>query len=456
MGESRSIAVPEVMGRMAVRNILIGKVLSGHEDSGLSYVRQTRHRPGVGHPRNAHACAVVVPAGRIGAFRTRHVRVFPPTARRASRQTLHDVQIPHHDQPPGRRRQPAPGRRSADAVWDEWLRSTSLDELPELFNVLKGDMSLVGPRPLLMEYLERYTPEQARRHEVKPGITGGRRSTAATPSWEEKLNIGRVVRRPHVTLVGPEDHLPDHREDPHPRGNQPSGRSHHTAGVQGKPVPMTRVVILGAGGHVQVVADVLLTMADFGKPLHPIGYLDDNPALSGSSLLGLPVLGAISALAGIERDGVIIGIGDNATRRRMFERLLGDGETFFTACHPRAILGREVTVGSGTLICAGVVVNTGSTIGADVILNTSCSVDHHNVIGDHVHIAPGAHLGGDVSIGAGTLVGIGAIVLPQRQEFGRGCVVAAGAVVTRDIPDFSLAAGAPARVIRRLEPSTLD
>lgn len=52
------------------------------------------------------------------------------------------------------------------------LRSTSIDELPELWNVLKGDMSLVGPRPLLMEYLDRYTPEQARRHEIKPGITG--------------------------------------------------------------------------------------------------------------------------------------------------------------------------------------------------------------------------------------------------------------------------------------------
>ncbi len=53
-----------------------------------------------------------------------------------------------------------------------FLRATSLDELPELFNVLRGDMSLVGPRPLLVEYLDRYTPEQARRHEVPPGITG--------------------------------------------------------------------------------------------------------------------------------------------------------------------------------------------------------------------------------------------------------------------------------------------
>lgn len=54
----------------------------------------------------------------------------------------------------------------------KFLRSTSLDELPELWNVLKGDMSLVGPRPLLLRYLDRYTPEQARRHEVLPGITG--------------------------------------------------------------------------------------------------------------------------------------------------------------------------------------------------------------------------------------------------------------------------------------------
>ena len=60
-----------------------------------------------------------------------------------------------------------------------FLRSTSLDELPELWNVIKGDMSLVGPRPLLMEYLPLYSREQGRRHEVRPGITDGPRSTAA-------------------------------------------------------------------------------------------------------------------------------------------------------------------------------------------------------------------------------------------------------------------------------------
>ena len=87
----------------------------------------------------------------------------------------------------------ATGERSDAARltrFGRWLRATSLDELPELLNVLKGDMSLVGPRPLLMDYLPLYDGRQAKRHEVRPGITGwaqihGRNAV----SWEERLEL---------------------------------------------------------------------------------------------------------------------------------------------------------------------------------------------------------------------------------------------------------------------------
>ncbi len=95
--------------------------------------------------------------------------------------TMTDARGPDGEPLPDEQRLPTFGR---------FLRSTSLDELPELWNVLTGDMSLVGPRPLLMEYLPRYSPRQARRHEVRPGLTGWSQVNGRNaPDWDTRLEM---------------------------------------------------------------------------------------------------------------------------------------------------------------------------------------------------------------------------------------------------------------------------
>jgi sugar O-acyltransferase (sialic acid O-acetyltransferase NeuD family) len=207
-----------------------------------------------------------------------------------------------------------------------------------------------------------------------------------------------------------------------------------------------RVLILGAGGHGQVVADILGQMQKAGQDVTPIGYLDDNTRIVGQQFLDLPVIGVIADLASVPHDYVVVAIGNNATRRNHYEWLLKQGEAFAICCHPRAVISPSARIGPGCMICAGAVVNPLSIVGANVILNTGCTVDHHNTIGDHAHIAPGVHLGGEVSIGQGTLVGIGATIMPGL-NVGAWSVVGAGSLVRRHVDDGMTVAGVPARAV---------
>ncbi len=209
---------------------------------------------------------------------------------------------------------------------------------------------------------------------------------------------------------------------------------------------MNKVIIIGAGGHAQVVADILCAMKSVGKEITIVGYLDDNPELHGKYFNGYPVLGPISYINRYSNAMVVVAIGDNRIRKQIYCNLKRAGKHFFSAIHPKSVISPHVKIGPGTMICAGVIVNVGTYIGEGVILNTGCTIDHHNKIEDFVHVAPGAHLGGEVQIGEGTLIGIGAVVLP-RVKVASWSTIGGGAVIIKDVPPSTTVVGNPGRFL---------
>jgi len=211
---------------------------------------------------------------------------------------------------------------------------------------------------------------------------------------------------------------------------------------------LKRILILGAGAQGQCIANAILLAAKAGQPVTAMGYLDDNPELCHKQVLGLPVFGPLKALADMSYDSVILGIGNNRLRGQLYEKLTSQGIKFITIVNPTALIGQEVSIGPGTFIGGYVIVDIGTTIGANVIIHGGSVIGHHNIIGDHVHIAPGVHTAGQVSIGAAAMIGIGTNIIPQR-SVGSWAVIGGGSLVNRNVPNNVTVAGVPAKPLDR-------
>jgi sugar O-acyltransferase (sialic acid O-acetyltransferase NeuD family) len=199
--------------------------------------------------------------------------------------------------------------------------------------------------------------------------------------------------------------------------------------------PTEKIILQGGGDHASVVLDCLQD----GQS-NVIGIFD--PRCSGN-LFGVPQLGIYNPQFEPEARA-IIAIGDNQIRKKV----AGDCRHKFTnAVHTSALLSRHALLGVGNMILHRTIVQARTTIGNHVILNTASQVDHDCLVGDYVHLGPGAILCGNVAVGEGTFIGAGAIVIPFK-KVGAWCVVGAGSVVIDDIPDYSVVVGNPARVIK--------
>jgi sugar O-acyltransferase (sialic acid O-acetyltransferase NeuD family) len=204
-----------------------------------------------------------------------------------------------------------------------------------------------------------------------------------------------------------------------------------------------KVLMIGAGGHARVLVDALKCRNRMGDKYEIVGFLDDDVTLHDREQLGIRILGSIADIKNIPHDGVVMGIGENATRQKLYLELKERGENILTVLHPRAILSENIVIGEGTVVIAGVVINNGARIGSNVIINTSATVGHDSVIGAHSHICPGVNLGGGVKVGEGAFVGMGSVVIPNK-TIGDWVVVGAGAAVIHDVHSSEKIVGVPA------------
>ena len=204
-----------------------------------------------------------------------------------------------------------------------------------------------------------------------------------------------------------------------------------------------KLVVFGAGGHAKGVIDIIEQQGNYDIA----GLLDDDIKHQGKRFFGYPVLGtraALPALFSAQLCHAIVTIGDNLSRAAVAAHLDQHGWRFASAVHPRASIGRGVKIGPGSVVMAGCAVNADAYLGGQVIVNTGATVDHDCRIEDAVHIAPGCHLCGGVSVGQGSLLGAGSTVTPGV-TIGKKVIVGAGSTVIRDVADEARVSGVPAR-----------
>ena len=200
---------------------------------------------------------------------------------------------------------------------------------------------------------------------------------------------------------------------------------------------MSQIFVYGGGGHGIVVAEIAVAL-DY----EIAGFIDDAPDKWGMTVGDWPIVGGLDKIPG--GAFVALGIGNNYVREQLISKAAENCWKLPVLVHPSAVISPTARLGDGTTVMAQAAVSARARTGLGCVLNTGCSVDHDCVLGDCVHVCPGARLAGTVRVGSRSLVGTGSCIVPDV-TIGAGVVIGAGAAVVRDMPNEVTAVGVPAK-----------
>ncbi|MGH8249542.1 MAG: acetyltransferase [Steroidobacteraceae bacterium] len=205
-----------------------------------------------------------------------------------------------------------------------------------------------------------------------------------------------------------------------------------------------KLLVVGAGGHGRVVADIAASDPDWTE----IAFLDDRIPV-GSTSGAWKVAGTIPELATLSTrfDACVAALGDARLRLEHLGRARAAGYRVPVLMHARAAVSSRARLAEGVVVCAGAIVNIGAVVAGGCIVNSGATVDHDCRLEEGVHVCPGSHLAGNVSIGARSWFGIGAVA-KQGIRIGADVTVGAGAVCLENVPDGVTVFGVPAREMR--------
>ena len=219
------------------------------------------------------------------------------------------------------------------------------------------------------------------------------------------------------------------------------------------------IVIFGAGGFGREVLQLIydINQQESSAPIwNPLGFIVDAQYVDTRLVNGLPIVGSPAWLEDHPEVKVVLAVGSSAVRRRTVNQWKGvSSNRYATLIHPSAIVGNQVEIGAGSVVCAGALITTNILIGQHVHVNIGCTIGHDAVLEDFVTLSPSVNVSGNVRLGAGVDIGTGSVLIPHA-NVGEWSVLGAGSVVTKPLAANITAVGAPASVIKEREAGWQD